>query len=240
MLLHPHVHCLVTAGGLDRNDQWQDTSPTLLFPLFVMGELFRGKFLDELRRLHGDDKLADCELTEPVAFDALCRTLYAKKWVTYAKPSMNGAKHVLQYLGRYTHRVAISNSRIVSIEGDQICFKTKDGKTKTLTHEQFTRRFLLHVLPKGFQKIRHYGLYASANSKTKWQIANAQLLERATSTEDALLATSSTEDKGPRHCAACGSAYITTYRYLPGETMPLSHSARPPPRASPSPKGGPS
>lgn len=234
LLLHPHVHCLVTAGGLDSDDHWRDSSPKYLFPVHVMGALFRGKFLDALRRLHRDDKLAVCELTEPTAFEALCRKLYDTKWVTYAKEPMHGAEHVLKYLGRYTHRVAISNSRILSADGDRVCFRTKGKKTKTLTVEQFTQRFLLHVLPKGFQKIRHYGLYASANAKTKWQTANALLLARAPRIQpaDGPSTDSDPDDDKPLCCSACGSAHVTIHFYLPDELMFLLLGPRPPPDAA--------
>ena len=155
--LHPHVHAIVSAGGLTESG-WKSMSLKYLFDVKVMGTLLRGKMLTLLREAHNAGKLpgTTSELQQ------LLRQLEQYNWVVYVKKAFRHAEHVLKYLGRYTHRVAISNGRFVVISEQAVTFRTKDGKVATLQPVEFLRRFLQHVLPKGFQKIRHYGLYASA------------------------------------------------------------------------------
>jgi len=178
---HPHVHCIVTAGGLDfEGTSWVACRRNFLFPVNVMSQLFRGKFLDGMTRLYEDGKLdtTGCEpFASPGPFRRSINELYATKWVVYSKAPFGGAEQVYAYLSRYTHRVAISNSRLMDVTYDKVCFATKHGGQTTLAPLEFIRRFLLHVLPKGFVKIRHYGLLSSANATTKLEIARA-LLER--------------------------------------------------------------
>jgi hypothetical protein len=161
---HPHVHALVTAGGLAHGgDQWIRTGHDYLFPVAMMGAVFRGKMMESLRRLHAQGKLtAFDEFRDPEAFDQLMARLARTRWVVYAKKPFRRADHVLRYLGRYTHRVAISNSRFVAVTDDEVTFHTKDGKRATLHPVEFLRRFVQHVLPERFHKIRHFGLYAGA------------------------------------------------------------------------------
>lgn len=176
---HPHVHCIVTGGGLDaEGKRWLSCRRNFLFPVHAMSKLFRGKFLDGLERLRERGKLdyTGCEhLAEMGAFRQLKNELYQKKWVVYVKRPFGNAEKVYAYLGRYTHRVAISNSRLIEVTDDKVRFATKHGKTTTLQPKEFIRRFLLHVLPKGFVKIRHYGLLSSANATTKLEVARALL-----------------------------------------------------------------
>jgi hypothetical protein len=172
---HPHVHCIVTAGGLDDDGRWIPARSRFLFPVKAMSKVFRGKLLDGLARLYDCNRLAlehNCaELAEPARFAQLRSHLYRKEWVVYAKQPFGGPDQVFAYLGRYTHRVGISNQRLVSFAGDQICFRTKHGKTTTIPAVEFMRRFLLHVLPCRFVKIRHLGLVAAANVTTKLEAA---------------------------------------------------------------------
>jgi hypothetical protein len=139
-----------------------------------MSKVFRGKLLEGLTRLHHRRPL---ELAGPRAFKDLKDRLFRKEWVVYAKRPFGGPEQVFQYLGRYTHRVGLSNQRLVSFDGRDICFRTKHGNTTTIDAVEFVRRFLLHVLPSGFVKIRHYGLVAAANATTKLELARRRLLD---------------------------------------------------------------
>lgn len=178
---HPHVHSIVTGGGLSADgSRWiaSKGGPRYLFPIKVISQLFRGKFLDGLARLYnaGELNLGGNSLADPATFQALKNRLYTDpEWVVYAKPPFGGPEQVFNYLGRYTHRVGISNYRILSIDDGKVTFATKDGETLTLSDEEFIRRFLQHVLPPGFTKIRHYGLMASSNVTTKLETARKLL-----------------------------------------------------------------
>lgn len=177
---HPHAHCIVTAGGLDDAGHWVPARSRFLFPVKAMSRVFRGKVLEGLDRLyerHALDLGGPCaELASLASFARLKDQLYRKEWVVYAKRPFGGPDHVFQYLGRYTHRVGISNQRLLSFDGQVVCFRTKHGNTTTVEAVEFVRRFLLHVLPTGFVKIRHYGLIAAANVTTKLPIARRCLL----------------------------------------------------------------
>jgi hypothetical protein len=161
---HPHVHALVTAGGLTQDGaRWASSRPTYLFPVRVMGALLRGKMMAILRDLYARGRYARFEeFADPEAFDRLMQKLARTNWVVYAKAPFRRVAHVLAYLGRYTHRVGIANSRLVAVDDEMVTFCTKQGKTATLTAVEFLRRFVQHVLPTRFHKIRHYGLYAGA------------------------------------------------------------------------------
>lgn len=159
---HPHVHAIVTAGGLTESG-WKPMSLKYLFAVEVMGELLRGKMLSRLRELRRVGKLPQTSEN----FERLMQQLANhERWVVYVKKAFRHAEHVLAYLGRYTHRVAIANSRLVSMTQDEVTFRTKTGKLVTVSPVEFLKRFAQHVLPKGLQKIRHYGLYASAASES--------------------------------------------------------------------------
>lgn len=183
---HPHVHCVVTGGGLSLDgERWVATPhENFLFPVFVLSKLFAGKFLAALDAAYRAGKLdlryRCADLADPDAWSRLRSRLYNKKWCVYAKAPFGGAEHLFEYLGRYTHRVGISNHRLISYDGQRVHFATKDGKTATLEAHEFIRRFLLHVLPKGFVKIRHYGLFAASNVNTKLVRAREFLKAHAT------------------------------------------------------------
>ena len=181
---HPHVHAIVTAGGVDGSGGWHPTRDYLL-PVEVMGQLLRGKMLDQLRRLQRNGLLeSPGELEDPEAFDRLMIRLSKARWVVYAKRPFRRIEHVLGYLGRYTHRVAISNGRLINVTASTVTFRTKEGKTHTITPVEFLRRFVQHVLPDGFKKIRHYGLYASSAAGTL-ALARARLASNGTSAPSA-------------------------------------------------------
>jgi hypothetical protein len=174
---HPHVHALVTAGGLRIDDeQWKSSNEKYLFPITAMRDVFRAKMLAALDGLHAAGKFAAfSNFQDPQAFDHLMRQLAAKTWVVYAKKPFRAVDTVLRYLGRYTHRVAIANSRLVKVTDTAVSFRTKEGKVTTLQPLEFLRRFIQHVLPDRFHKIRHFGLYAASDLKLKLEIARRQL-----------------------------------------------------------------
>lgn len=180
---HPHLHCVVTGGGLNAaGDDWVSTRPAFLFPDRVLSALYRGKLLAGLRALYDSGRLdltGRCEaLQEQAAFDQWLDRLYKKNWRVYCKPPFGDAETVYAYLGRYTHRVAISNARIAHIDDTQVRFHTRHGKQATVTPPEFLRRLMLHVLPKGFVRIRHFGLLAPSNVNTKLVVAQTVLTER--------------------------------------------------------------
>ena len=152
---HPHVHMIVTGGGLTREGKWRNSKKHFFLPVRVLSAKFRGKFLALLKAQF------------PSLNPSLLNCCYQQKWVVYSKPPFDNAGKVISYLGRYTHRVAISNERILSLKDGKVTFRWRDYahnnqvKLMTLDAEEFIRRFLLHVLPSGFRKIRHYGLFAS-------------------------------------------------------------------------------
>ena len=151
--------------------RWIHPKYPFFLPVNVLGKLFRAKFVAGLRRAHRKKKLtfagAIRHLSEPKCFSAFLRTMFRQDWVVYAKPAFGGPDQVIRYLGRYTHRVAISNHRLVSFDGEKVTFRWKDyaGGNKqrlmTVSADEFMRRFLLHVLPKGFVRIRHFGVLAN-------------------------------------------------------------------------------
>jgi hypothetical protein len=179
---HPHLHCIVTGGGLAGDGRWRATRCDYLFPVSVLSALFRGKVvaaLDEAYRagtltLRGVDGFGG-EVPDDVAWLRLKRKLYRTKWVSYAKPPFAGPESVYQYLGRYTHRVGLSNHRLLSATDEAITFRTRGEETATLHPHEFLRRFLQHVLPDGFVKLRHYGLLAPGNVNTKLATARKAL-----------------------------------------------------------------
>jgi hypothetical protein len=170
--LHPHVHCVIPAGGLSLDhSHWVRSRDRFFLPIHVLRRVFRGKFVAGLRQafqlgqlnFHGDLTL----LAQPKTFATWLRPLYRTDWIVYLKPPFGGPEYVLQYLGRYTHRVAISNHRLVSLAEGNVTFRWRDSahnneqKLLTLSLDEFLRRFLLHLLPKGFVRIRNFGFLAN-------------------------------------------------------------------------------
>jgi hypothetical protein len=173
---HPHVHIIVPGGGISPDgERWIACRPNFFLPVRVLSRLFRRLFLEKLTAAHDGGQLHffgdHAGLAEPEAFRAYLAPLRRAEWVVYSKRPFGGPEAVLTYLSRYTHRVAISNSRLVAFDGDRVTFRWKDYRAKgevrhkamTLDADEFTRRFLIHVLPDGFHRIRHYGLFANGN-----------------------------------------------------------------------------
>jgi hypothetical protein len=181
LCFHPHLHCVVTGGGLALDgERWVKTRRGYLFPVRILGKLFRGKFLHKLRELYrcGRLQLEGTGRSDPQSFQGLLDKLYGKRWNVYSKPPFGSVENVMAYLGRYTHRVAISNARLVDVGPDHVRFQTRHGRQTSLPPTEFLRRFLLHVLPKGFVRIRHFGLHAPGNVNTKlataWSLLGAK------------------------------------------------------------------
>ncbi len=226
---HPHVHAVVTGGGLscdaravlDASPRWVACRPGFFLPVNVLSRLFRGKYLDGLRQL-----LETGKLTLPTKFNGLSdpRTLarwlgrlHRKQWVVYAKRPFGGAEQVLKYLARYTHRVAISNARIVDVANRQITFRYKDyahgneEKLMTLSADEFLRRFTQHVLPKAFVKIRRYGLLANKQRETKLILCRFFLHASGNPKAFATAEPKSiTDEAQPVHCPNCGGTRIAS------------------------------
>jgi len=237
---HPHVHCVVTGGGLDDvGDRWVDSRPGFLFPVRVLSRLFRGKFLHALARAHARGELAfagGCAgLGDRAAFSSLKDELYRKEWVVYAKRPFGGPGAVFEYLGRYTHRVAISNQRLIATDDRGVTFHTKDGKNATLEHREFIRRFLMHTLPNGFTKIRHFGLLAAGNVGSKLVRARelledanpetAATLESNKNLADARIEQLLAECETPIACPCCGIGRMLRSR-VPAGALPGLASRR--------------
>ena len=228
---HPHVHCVVTGGGLscasdgtiDATPHWVGCRPGFFLPVRILSRVFRGKFVAGLRTAFEQGTLALpgrlATLADPVGRAAWWAALTAKDWVVYAKPPFGGPAQVLKYLARYTHRVAISNARLLDLHDGRVTFRYKDyadahkDKTMTLTAEEFLRRFVQHVLPKGFVKIRHYGLLANRTRELRLKECRRLLLmanvAAALPNTDAVRV----EPAQPRCCEKCGGTRLV-YREL--------------------------
>jgi hypothetical protein len=214
LLLHPHVHCLVPAGGLalDRS-RWIPCRRKFFLPVNVLSRLFRGKLLAFLGTAWAQGKFQlSGQLTvlaDPARFHAWLHRLRQKDWVVYAKPPFGGPQHVLKYLARYTHRVAISNGRLLSLADDRVSFHwrdSKDGKrlkVMTLEAVEFIRRFLLHILPPGFVKIRHFGFLANRNRSQGPALCRQHLQSAISHHPTAEVLTQQQRQAMERRCPVC-------------------------------------
>ena len=174
---HPHIHTVVLAGGLTKANQWRHTGNKFFLPIKVLSKKFRGIFLHYLKEYYAQNLLSffgdQLKYADQSGFKGLLKQCYAQDWYSYTKRTFSGPLAVVQYLGRYTHRIAISNNRIIHMDQDTVTITIKDYKnnnqTKTVTFKgvEFIRRFLMHILPKGFVKIRYFGILANRNKKTK-------------------------------------------------------------------------
>jgi hypothetical protein len=239
MTHHPHLHMIVPGGGISRDGQrWVSCRSGFFLPVRVLSRLFRRLFLAGLADAHAAERLVffgELEnLRRREAFAARLAPLKRKNWFVYAKPPFAGPKAVLAYLARYTHRVAISNSRLVALDERGVTYRYKDYRrngqaryrTMTLAPDEFIRRFLLHVLPKGFHRIRHYGLFASAGCKAN--IARARELIAA---PVPVMEPPAEHDDAADHrpsCPCCGGRMIIVEIFERGAT----------PRGPPAPKAG--
>jgi hypothetical protein len=217
---HPHLHCVVPGGGLAaRRRRWVHAHRQYLLPVKVLSAYFRRRFLEELEKLYAAGRLqffGDLEpLRHPAAFAAYLAPLRDAKWVVYAKPPFGGAPQVLAYLARYTHRVAISNRRLQTLEHGQVSFEWKDYRVKdpsqqiqtmTLSAEEFIRRFLEHSLPTGLQRIRYYGFLANCHRAAMLELCR-QLLATPSSALLPDLPAAITEPQ-PRQCPLCGRILV--------------------------------
>ena len=183
---HPHIHCVVPGGGLSPDHtRWIASRSHFFLPVRVLSRVFRGKFIAGLRQAFYRNKLvfhgACLPLAQKKAFTAFVRSLFRQDWVVYSKAPFGGPEHVLQYLARYTHRVAISNHRLLSVDDKQVRFRWKDyahhnkRRIMTLSNEEFLRRFLLHILPTGFPRIRYFGWLANRKRGTLLPICRNHL-----------------------------------------------------------------
>jgi hypothetical protein len=206
---HPHVHCLVTGGGLSSDGQaWMSARDDYLVPVRALSRLFRGIFLDSLRR-----QIKDIDLP---------KAIWQKDWVVYCKPAVQGTRTVLNYLARYIHRVAITNSRILSADDGKVTFRYKDSrddqaKTMTVSVEEFIRRFLQHVLPTGVHKVRYYGLWSPTHrknlSKVQQILTQSGNDQQARFEEDTDVEVSPSPE--PRKCPHCQRGVLIWMGRLP-------------------------
>jgi hypothetical protein len=227
--LHPHIHCVVPGGGISPdNSRWipcRKYRKSFFLPVKVLSHFFRNRFLKHLRRAFHKGKLRFHgelgSLAQPVVFEALCHKAGRGDWVVYAKHPFGGPEQVLKYLARYTHRVAISNRRLVSMQDGQVSFEWKDygsgnqTKTMILHAVEFIRRFLVHVLPSGFVHIRHFGFLANRTRKRKLALCrsllSAPLSELSAGSAGSI---SDTEEQPARLCPACKSGRLVRIRVL--------------------------
>jgi hypothetical protein len=166
LLYHPHVHAIVTGGGINMHGEWVPAHERFLFPVKAMSRVFRGKMRAALRSAYAQGTFRNfSDFDDPQAFDRLLNRIGRDDWYIYAKRSFGRARHVLEYLGRYTHRVALSNSRILCLSDDSVTIRTRGKGRATMPCVELLRRFTQHVPPGGFHKIRHYGLYAASTSR---------------------------------------------------------------------------
>lgn len=216
--LHPHLHCVVPGGGIAPDDsRWIDCRKSFFLPVKVLSRLFRKKFLLYLRKAFRRGKLqflGECAaLTTPSAFEAFCKKLGSKEWIVYAKPPFGGPEQTLKYLARYANRVAIANSRIVSLKDGRVTFTLKDyadgNKTKTMTLKatEFIRRFLIHVVPRGFVRIRQFGFLANRIRRERLALCRVLLASRTArassiATPSNTLAEAVIEERN--RCPVCG------------------------------------
>ena len=227
---HPHVHCVVPAGGLSPDHaRWIRPRYRFFLPVRVLSRIFRGKFVAALRRAFAEGQLGFPGqlrfLAHPKAFSCFLRQLFRQDWVVYCKRPFGGPEHVLYYLGRYTHRVAISNHRLVSFADDQITFRWRDSahgnqqSLLTLPVEEFLRRFLLHLLPPGFVRIRHFGFLA--NRRRVGLLPRCfQLLAPATPSSPTASAVPTNPASSPLWtCPRCGGPMILLERLTVAQTL---------------------
>jgi hypothetical protein len=233
LTLHPHLQVMATGGGLschragavDAEPVWQSCRPGFFLPVRVLSRLFRGKYLAGLQAAYEEGRLrltsCQAELVNAAAWQRWLRPLYQQDWVVYSQPPSAGPEVVLKYLARYTYRVALSNSRLVAVTDGEVTFRYKDyrhrGRPKemTLAAEEFCRRFLQHVLPSGFVRVRHYGLLANHGREEKLGRCR-ELLARAGVEREAAAAEAGSEGvRAERLCATCGQGRMLVVAAVP-------------------------
>jgi len=229
LLLHPHIHCVIPAGGLSPDHgRWLRPRSSFFLPVKILSRVFRGKFLAGLKRLYRSKKLhcagPSAALADAQRFAQLLRRLHRQDWVVYAKAAFGGPMQVLRYLGRYTHRVAISNHRLLAFDGEHVTFRWKNyahggkqGQMKLRSCE-FLRRFFLHVLPKAFVRIRHFGFLANRFRAPRLSLCRRILsnLSRTPAPADPLPVAC---DDSVWHCPHCGATMIVLQRFTAEELL---------------------
>ena len=224
--IHPHVHCVVAAGGLSLDHtHWIHTRYSFFLPIKVLSRVFRGKFVAALKRACSEGKLrfyGDLnQLAQPKIFSAWLRQLFRHDWVVYCKPPFGGPEHALRYLGAYTHRVAISNHRLISLADGQVTFRWRDSahhneqKVMSLSLDEFLRRFLLHLLPKGFVRIRHFGFLANRRRATLLPLCRQALAVVQPQTQPE--ASTAKETRPLWLCPNCGGPMVVIERLTPAQ-----------------------
>jgi hypothetical protein len=229
LLLHPHVHCVVPAGGLSPDhERWVHPRYPFFLPVKVLSRVFRGKFVAGLKLAFQKGELCLPGTLRPLkrreAFHAFLRTLFRQDWVVYAKRPFGGPEHVLHYLARYTHRVAISNHRLVMLHDHKVTFRWKDyahrskSRLMTLSAEEFLRRFLLHVLPHGFVRIRFSGLLANRRRGSLLPLCRT-LLEGSSSRHAAPTLSSQNDKSSGSTCPQCGGPMVVIERLTAAQLL---------------------
>ena len=222
LMHHPHVHCVIPAGGLSPDHRaWIRPRYRFFLPVKALSIVFRGKFVDALERAYHNNELclpaALKRLRQEKVFRSFVRSLHQQDWVVYAKPPFGGPRYVLNYLARYTHRVAISNHRLVAFADGKVTFRWKDyargnkRRLMTLTAEEFLRRFLQHVLPRGFIRIRFFGFLAARKRRELLPLCQ-QLLETDQATAAQPTASDQTCIPATWTCPSCGGAMVVVER----------------------------
>ena len=235
VLHHPHAHCVIPAGGLSLDHQhWVHSRYAFFLPVKVLSRVFRGKFTAGLKRAFRKRQLAFPGSLQPLAqeraFRSFLRSLFCQEWFVYAKPPFGGPQHVLHYLARYTHRVAISNHRLVAFADGQVTFRWKDyahgskQKLMTITAEEFLRRFLLHVLPHGFVRIRFFGFLANRRRKALLPVCQQLLRMPAPSCPDA--AQPKASSAALWQCPRCGGSMLLLQSFTAAELKAQSVERR--------------
>jgi hypothetical protein len=220
--IHPHIHCVVASGGLSPDHtRWvRPRGENFFLPQAVLSEVFRGKFSDSLKQAFAAGELQFLgqlkALAQPRVFQSFLRQLFRHKWVVYCKPPFGGPDQVLRYLGAYTHRIAISNYRLVSFDGEKVTFRFRDSadhnkkRLMTLPADEFLRRLLLHVLPRGFVRIRHFGFLASRRRGALIPLSKQLLADAPVSTP--VWTTISPEPVSLWTCPICGGPMVLIER----------------------------
>jgi hypothetical protein len=227
LLLHPHVHCVIPAGGLSPDhERWVHPRYPFFLPVKVLSRVFRGKFVAGLKQAFQKGDLCLPGALQPLkrreAFHSFLRTLFRQDWVVYAKPPFGGPEHVLHYLARYTHRVAISNHRLVALHDGKVAFRWKDyahgskSRLMTLSVEEFPRRFLLHVLPRGFVRIRFFGLLANRRRAALLPLCQTLLEGNSSVHTDPPLPPQNDKSSGST-CPLCGGPMVVIERLTAGQ-----------------------
>jgi hypothetical protein len=209
---HVHLHCLIPGGALSKNNEWHAARSTYLFPVRALSRHYRGKMVTALRESVTAGKLY--RVTRADEVDTILDRLMQKDWVVYSKHCLDRTQSIVKYLARYSHRIAISDQRIIGIENDQVYFRYKDYRNNrssimNLQRAEFIRRFLMHVLPKGLMRIRHYGLLANRCRKTSLEVLRKVLAQPAKASEEP-----KAEESKDYLCPKCHKGHLVAIRLL--------------------------